>query len=544
MDSMIVCPEPLAAAIGESVYEAGGNAADAIVAAAFAQGVVNPMLCGIGGGGIMQVYDRETNSRVVLNCEVAIGSNPPPAEWVDQFQGRAETVGRFIISSEENQVGHRSVMLPGFVRGVWHLHQTYGSGKLSWSELIAPSIELARSGFEVYPYIAAFMTSETGGDATHDRPGYPNLDRKIAASADGRRTHTKTGGNYYTTGDWLVQSDYASTLQRIAEAGADDFYAGDLGATIADDFERNGGLITREDLRNYAVEAHAPIPATYRGYEVSAPPLASTGPQLIELLNILEHFDLAAFGHNTAGYIDLFARIQRATFADTVRLRCTEFEYGMAIAAELTAPERAAYWANRIDGGDRIDVVAGSVKPGTTHVTAVDRDRNAITFTHSTGSIAGSGVMTPGLGFFYNNFLGQYNPVPGHPDSIAPGKRFGGGIPALFFKDGEPVLAIGAPGGSRIITSVCQAIINALDFGMDMTTAVSVPRFHSEEGQLLYLEPNISDSSAAELEALGNTIRRSSYMSRVQAIGIAPSGLVPGADPRGGAGVGHVHHAS
>lgn len=535
---MIVCPEPLAAKVGESIYEAGGNAADAVVAAAFAQGVANPLLCGIGGGGIMQVYDRANDARVVLNCEVAIGSVSPPAEWVDQFQGRAEAVGRYILDSEENQVGYRSVMIPGFVLGCWELYKRYGSGRLAWNELLAPAIEIARRGYEVYPYIASFMRIGVGGDITSSRPGYPDLDAKMKMSVEGSRTFRKDDGSYLSTGDWLAQPGYSSTLEQIATAGAEDFYRGDLGATIAADFASHAGLITADDLSSYAVETHQPIPARYRSYDVSAPPLASTGPQLIELLKILEHFDLGAYTHNSPEYIDFLSRVQRATFSDTVRLRCTEFSYGMRIADELTSDSRAAYWSGRIGSGDRIVVQGEAVNPGTTHVTAVDRHRNVITFTHSIGSIAGSGVQTKGLGFFYNNFLGQYNPVPGHSDSIESGKRFGGGIPAIFFANGAPVLAIGAPGGSRIITSVFQTILNHIDFGMDIADAVAQPRVHSEEGQLLFLEPALPDETAASLESMGNTIRRSSYTARVQAIAIGNDGLHAGADPRGGKGVG------
>lgn len=257
------------------------------------------------------------------------------------------------------------------------------------------------------------------------------------------------------------------------------------------------------------------------------------------MLQILEHFDLAALGHNTPAYIDTLARVQRATFADNVRLKGADPKQVRSLEEELLSPERAAAWAARIQTGDRIVVRGGAADSGTTHLTSVDARGNVVTFTHSIGSLAGSGVVTPGLGFLYNNFLGHYHPLSGFPDSIASGKKMGGGVPTIIFRNGEPYLTIGAPGGSRLITSTVQVIVNAIDHGMDLATAVSVPRFHSEEGQLLFIEPVFSEATAEALRAMGNTVQRSTYMSRVQAIRLQPGGaLEAGPDPRGGAGVG------
>lgn len=536
---MIVCPEPLAAQAGAEIFAAGGNAIDAAVGAAFVQGVTNPLLCGIGGTGLFYYYDAANRQPVALNGEVEIGSRPVPAHWRSEFRGRAETIGRYILDSEANQVGHQSVMTPGFVKVCWDAWQRYGSGKLSWSELLAPAIRLARSGYTVYPYIAAFWRPGVASDAHDARPGYPALMAKLHATDGAREIYLKPDGDVFESGDQIVLGDYANTLQQLADAGGDDFYTGEIARQAAADFEAHDGLFSADDLRNYGVIDQAILRSDYRGYEITSPAPPGSGAQVMEMLNILSHFDVAGLGHNSIEYIDTFARVQRASFADNVRLKGTDFDDGQEFAAQVMSPLLAKYWAERIKEGDRIVVHGGAVDPGTTHVTVVDEQRNVVSFNHSIGSLAGSGVVTQGLGFLWNNFLGHFNPLPGYPDSIVPGKRLGGLLPMIVFRDGEPYIGVGAPGGSRIITAVTQSLVNVIDHGMEMGTAVSVPRFHSEEGQLLFIEPSFPRNTDAALQALGSDVQRSTYMSRVQAIRITEDGrLEAGADPRGGGGVG------
>lgn len=534
MSNMIVCPEPLAAKVGQDIFARGGNAVDAAIASAFAQGVTNPLLCGLGGTGVMYYYDAKKCEGIILDFEVTVGSRPVPDGWMKEFAGRAETVGRYILKSEANQIGHQSVMTPGFVRGLWTAFQRFGSGKLSWKELLAPAVKLARDGFQIYPYIGGFWQNQD------DRPGYPSLMRKLNATPDARRIYLKPNGDRYEEGDWFVQAEYGQTLQRLADAGGDDFYTGEIGRAIAEDFEKHDALMTRSDLQTFPVDDQQPISGRFRDVEITTTPVSSSGGHLIEILQILEHFDLKKLRNNSPKYIDTFARVLRGTFADNVKLKCMDVKEAMPLEAKLISPRRATYWAKRIKSGDRVVVRGGAADIGTTHLVSVDTDRNVVTLTHSIGSLAGSGVITPGLGFLFNNFLGHFNPLPGYPDSIAPLKRGGGGVPAIVFEDGKPLLAIGAPGGSRIITSVAQAIVNAIEFGMDMRTAVTAPRFHSEEEQLLLIEPQFPERTAQALRKLGNDVRRSTYMSRVQSILIRPDTgeLEAGADPRGGAGVG------
>lgn len=528
MSNMVVCPETPAARAGQDIFAAGGNAIDAAVATAFAQAVTNPLLCGLGGTGHLYYYDARTRQRVLLDFEGAVGSAPVPQSWLDEFVGRAETIGRYIIRSEANQVGHQSVMVPGLVRGLWIAFQRFGSGKVSWADTLQPALRLARNGFDVYPYIAAFWHN------TEDKPGYPGRDRKFQATPDVPRIYMRPDGSPFEEGDRLVQSDLANTLDRLARAGGDDFYQGEIGDAIAADFERHDGLLTREDIRNFPVLEQTMPSGRYRGYEVTS------GPDFIEMLQILDQFNLKELGHNTPQYIDVFARAQRATFADYVQLKGMEIADAVPVQQKLMSAERATYWAEHIKRGDRIVVQGGAVDPGTTHLTCVDAERNVVGINHSIGSLAGSGVITPGLGFIYNNFLGHFNPLPDRSDSIAPHKRLVGVIATLVFRNGEPYIAIGSPGGSRLVSSVVQCIVNAIDHAMDMRTAVTVPRFHSEEKQLIFMEPHFPESTVQALRDMGNEIRRSSYMARVQAILIRPDTGEPeaGADPRGGAGIG------
>lgn len=540
MTSMVVCPQPEAAEVGRDVFANGGNAADAAVAVAFVQAVTDPLMCGLGGTGLLHHYDGDRRESTVLNCEVALGSRPVPAAWPDEYVGRAETIGRYIIESEANQVGHWSVMIPGFVRGCWTAYQRFGSGKISWADLLAPAARFAEDGFELYPYVAEqWQDLADAPGFPEGKPGYPGLMTKLRATPDAERIYLKPDGSGYCVGDVLKQPDLGRTIRRLAEVGGDDYYAGEIGAMLAADFELHGGFLTADDLRDYGVRAERPLVSRYRGLEIRSTGVPSSGPQLLQLLQILDRFDLGSLGHNTPQYVDTFARAQRAVYADYVHQKGLSPDDAALLIQEALSDGHTSYWVDRIQRGDRIVVRGGSVDPGTTHLTCIDESRNIISFTHSIGSSAGSGVVVPGLGFLLNNFVGHFNVLPGRPDSIVPGKRMGGGVPTIVLKDGEPYIAVGAPGGSRLMTSTVQSIVNVVDHGMDMLTAVTVPRFHSEEQQILFLEPAFAEDTAEALRALGNDVQRSTYMSRVQAIRLREDGeLEAGPDPRGGAGVG------
>lgn len=533
----IVCPEPPAAEAGLAIYRLGGNAADAAVAAAFAQGVANPFLCGLGGTSVAQVYDARTRRPVVVHAGSATPQGIPPGTWVDGLVGRSETVGRYIVAGEENQTGYRAVMVPGFVRGAQALFERFGSGRVSWRQVLEPSIRLAREGFAVYPYIAGYWQSDDGGV----RPGYPGLTSKLGVVPEAAATYRRAG-EPYRTGDRLVQAAYGDTLERLAEAGAEDFYSGEIARQIAADFAKHGGWITLDDLRGYQVRWRDPIDTSYRGRRLTTvpPPSNANGLPLAEMLRLIETADLHAMGHNSAGYVDHFSRAMRVAFRDNARYEgdpdFVEVPVARLLADAYLAEQRALMAAGRSDDPPS----DGAAFPdGTTHLTAIDGEGNVVTWTHTIGSIAGAGAFTPALGFLYNNFMGHYDPRPGGPQSIVPGKRMGAGCSTILYGEtGLPILGIGAPGGSRLVSSTAQVIVNALDFGLPLPEAVACPRFHSEERRLIFLEPALGDTLRAELTALGNEAVFSDYMSRVHAIRVEPESgaLELGADPRGGAG--------
>lgn len=533
MKGMIVAPEPLAAEVGVGILKKDGNAIDAAVAAAFVQGVVNPLHCGIGGSGLLIVHHAPTNQTIHIDCSCVMGSKPIPDDWESQFVGRSEAYGRYILKNEENQIGYKSIMVPGFVMGAWDAVLRYGSGNVTWHEIVKPSQMLASEGFEVYPYISDIWSSE------EDKPGYPNFFRKLERNEPARLIY----GIPQKSGEHFVQEDYGNTLQRIAENGGLDFYQGTIGEEMAHDFENHDSMITEADIKNYQTIETDLVTGRYRGYEIKgAVSGCSSSPQIIAMLQILEGFDLQSMQHNSPAYIDLVSCVMRASFNDHLQLKGDPpYSVAKELLREYTSVERAEYWQNRIKQesvlGPEYSTGLGSE---TTHISAIDEEGSAVSWTHTLGS--GSGVVTPGLGFLYNNFVGHFNPLHGHWDSILPGKRGGGGAPLLLYKDGELVMVIGAPGGSRIITAVLQVILNVIDHNMSMKEAVTIPRFHSEEKNYIFLEPAIPDNVVKDLQSADNIIFRSTYMARVQAILKNPitGELSAGADPRGGGGKGIV----
>ncbi|MBM6594034.1 gamma-glutamyltransferase [Microvirga sp. BT291] len=530
---MVVCPEPPAAAVGADILHRGGNAADAAVAAAFAQGATNPFQCGLGGTAILLAMDR-TGGTTVLNGEAETGSGPVPAGWARHLNGRAEAIGRFIVEGDDNQIGAPSVMAPGFVATCAELLALHGSGRFSWAELIAPSIRLA-TGFEVYPYIAAIWAREfeERGPAA---PGYPSLMAKFERDDGARRLYLKDGSQPYRTGDCLRQPALARTLDRIAQAGAADFYGGAVGRQIGEDLERRGSLVLAEDIASYRVRRQEALHARYRGHDVHTSPPPSPGVQLVEMLGILERLNIPAHPRDSLEAVDTIAQVMRAGFADNRDVKAVLLPEADAWTRRVTSQDRIRQWAERIARGERIAGEAERRSTGTTHVVAVDDDGLAISFTHSIGSVAGAGFVSPELGFLHNNFLGHFDPRPDRPMSILPGRRIGSGMPTIVRRDGRTKLVIGAPGGSRIITSILQVLLNVVDRDIPADIAVGLPRFHSEEDLLIHLEPGWPEAIRTGLESRGCAVRRAIDQARVQAIQIDQDGrLIPGADPRGGA---------
>lgn len=534
MSSMVVCPEIPAAAVGSEILSRGGNAADAAIATAFAQGVTNPFLCGLGGTAILLAMDRNGKT-TVLNGEAETGSGPVPAAWVETLQGRSEAIGRFILGEEDNQIGPRSVMVPGFVAACVELYNRFASGRFSWADLLEPSIRLASKGFEIYPYIAEVWAREFEGRGP-SAPGYPSIFMKFDRDDKARAIYFRDGSEPFRTGDILRQPIYGQTLEHLARAGGEDFYTGEIGRLMADDLKRRGSLIEPRDIADYRIEEQKALHTRYRGHDVHTSPPPSPGIQLVEMLGILERLNLLDSPRDSAEAVDTIAQVMRAGFVDNRDVKAVLLAEADEWSQSMSAPARMDEWAERIRRGDRISGEVEKPSTGTTHVVVVDDDGLAISFTHSIGSVAGSGTITPELGFLHNNFLGHFDPRPGRQMSILPKRRIGSGMPTIIREDGRTKLVIGAPGGSRIITSIFQVILNVIDRGIPADIAVGLPRFHSEEQLLVHLEPGWPDAMREALEARGCTVKWNKYQARVQAVGISSDGqLIPGADPRGGA---------
>lgn len=534
MTAMVVCPEPPAARIGGEILARGGNAADAAVAVAFAQGVTNPFLCGLSGTAILLHMDRSGRT-TVLNGECAIGSGAVSRTWIDTLAGRAEMIGRFIVGDEDNQIGPPSVMVPGFVATCWELFSRLGSGRISWPDLLTPSIRLASDGFEVYPYIADAWSTRADGQASA-RPGYPSLMAKLDRDPAARAIYLKDGSASYGVGDTLRQPAYGATLERIAREGASDFYQGRIAKLMAEDLERRGSVVRAGDLANYRVVDQAALSGRYGGVEIVTTPPPSPGVQILEMLAILEQLGFRGHAFEDPRTIDFLAQVMRAGFVDNTDIKAVLIEEAEAWATRIMEPTRINDWVRRIVAGERISGSPERQSTGTTHLVVVDDDRTAISFTHSVGSVAGSGSVTPELGFLHNNFLGHFDPRPGRQMSILPGRRIGSGAPTMIRKDGRLRLALGAPGGSRIITAILQTLLHVIDHRLTAEAAVARHRVHSEEDFLIHLEPGWPDPIRDSLQSLGNTVAWNRYQARVQAIQADDAGiLTAGADPRGGA---------
>lgn len=535
---LLVCPQRLAADVGQAIFEAGGNAADAAVAVAFAQGVVDPFMTSIGGTSTAMIWDAKRRDLYTLNCASETGSVPPPASWIENARGTLETVGRFGIAGNENQVGYRSIMVPGAVRGAQELYERLGSGRIPWGDLLQPAIGLASDGFEVSPYLARGWT---GGDEPRAAGGLgaPSFDEKIAATPDATAIFLKEGKHPYQVGDRLVQRDLGETLRTLAREGAESFYTGSISKIIAEDFKQHGALISESDLNNYRAKIRRPVSTTYRGYEVLTNPAPARGVPMLSMLDIIEGWNLTGLGWNSAAYTDRLSAAMRCAFRDYGQYG-DDPDYVDVPLDLIVSKERGAMWRAAIEAGTADSPVGDhGIPPGTTHITATDAEGNIVLWTHSIGSIAGSGVVTPGLGFLYSNFLGFFNPLPNQPRSLVPGKRTAGGASTLVLKDGQPFLALGSPGGSRIVSAVLQSILNVIEHGMSMQEAVSVPRFHSEEAGKLFVEPSCPQDVSTALTSGGYDVQRTTYMACVQALRIDPESgqLTAGADPRAEGGV-------
>ena len=518
---MVVTNHPLGSAAGAEMLAAGGNAVDAAIGALFALTVVEPMMVGIFGAGMTHLRLADGRHLVIDNYTTA-----PAASRPDMYRPISDAWPDYLlVEGDLNLVGLLSVGVPGTLMAWSQAVSRFG--RLDLETVMQPAIRHAERGFRATPYLA---------DAVRETA------RDLARFPETARTFLP-GGAPIKTGDLIVTPEYAATLRHVAAKGTGVLYGGDLGATVAEYMRRAGGIITLEDLARYETIERAPIRGRYRGYEVTGPPPPTAGGlHLIEMLNVLEGFDPRALGFGSVEYFHLIAEILKIGFAD--RNACTgdpafvEIPIARLLSKEhLEArrgqirTDRAGEYAPMLQGALRdpaAAVAAGSAH--TTHVTTADADGNVVAMTQTINNLFGSKVTVPGTGMLLNNTMALFDPHPGMPASVAPGKRVTSSMaPTIVLRDGRPAWALGLPGGVRIFTSVFQALVNLIDHRMSLQEAVEAPRIWSQ-GQELEVEQDVPAAVRDALASRGHQIVAvGGVAGGMNAVQLNPDGTLEGA---------------
>jgi gamma-glutamyltranspeptidase / glutathione hydrolase len=530
---MVASQSFIASEVGVRALEDGGTAMDAAVATAMALAVTHPAAGNIGGGGFL-LYRSATGEAETFDFR----ETAPAAASATMFLRNG------VYDPELHHDSPLSVGVPGTVAGLhlgWKTH-----GRLPWKRLLEPAIALARDGFTVTDTLARSLE------------GVLPAMQRYSASVD----QFSRNGAPYEAGDRLRQPDLARTLERIAAEGRAGFYEGLTAELIEKEMKRTGGLITRADLHAYEPRRRTPVRGTYRGYEVlSIPPPSSGGTALIEMLNILEGYDLRTHGFGSAAVVHLMAEASRRAYADRARY-IGDPDFVPAIPVDrLVSKDYAAALRRTIQEGrasrsspGRFDWPAESAQ--TTHLSVVDKDRNAVSLTYTLEDGYGSKIVVPGAGFLLNNEMGDFNAGPGlttaqgligtEPNLAAPGKRMLSSMtPAIVAKDARLFMAIGTPGGRYIINTVLQVIVNVVDFGMNIQEAIDAPRVHHQwlPDQIDYESRGLSPDTVALLRSRGHALREGwPWDSIPQGIVVSATGRLEGGSDRrdrDGAAIGH-----
>lgn len=512
---MVSSADEYSTAVGLDILKRGGNAVDAAVAMAFVEAVTLPRAGNLGGGGFLLVRTPKGEIQALDFRERA-----PAAATRDMY---LDPSGR--PDPRRSTVGHLSVGVPGTVAGLAEVLERHGT--LSLREVIEPARRLAAQGFPVSALVAQDLA-----DIEEDLRRYPASAKVFLP-----------GGKPLRAGELLLQADLAWSLAQIQEGGADAFYRGEIARRIARDMAANGGLITEADLAAYRPVWRTPVCGTYRGYQVwSMPPPSSGGVHLIQMLNILEGYDLRASGQNSALTLHRLTEAMRSAFADrAVWLGDPDF---VKVPVDfLTSKD----YANRLRASIPADRARASadVRPGsppgfesedTTHMSVVDREGGSVSLTYTLNFSYGSRVVAAGTGILLNDEMDDFAAAPGQPNAfglvqgernaIQPGKRpLSSMTPTLVTRDGELVMALGSPGGPRIISTVLQVLVNVLDFGLNAQEAVSRPRIHHQWlPDVLRHESGLSPDTLAILQRMGHRLEGGTATGQCAVVRILPDG--------------------
>ena len=520
--AIVVSIHELASRAGVEIMQAGGNAVDAAVATGFALAVVHPQAGNIGGGGFLLLRTATGETHFIDYREKA----PAAATETMYLDAQGNVIPGLSV------IGYKSISVPGSVAGLIYAEKKYG--KLSLEKVIAPAIRLARDGFPL-----------AYADAQQLR------DKDLTKFPDSSRIFQRDG-NFYQPGETFKQPELAHTLERIAK-NPDDFYHGALARELAAAIQKGGGLVTAADLAAYEVKEREPIRGTYRGYDIiSAPPPSSGGTSLVEILNILEGFDLAKFGNRSAESIHLTVEAFRRAFYDRADFM-GDPDFAKVPVPQLIDKKYAAAWRATINP-ERASVSKDLKRPpfedlervadsrplalheseNTTHYSVVDSDGNAVSVTTTLNNSFGSHVTAAGLGFLLNDEMDDFSSKPGVPNmfgliqgpanAIGPGKRpLSAMTPTIVLKDGKPFLVLGSPGGPTIITTVANVLMGVIDYGLDIQQAVNAPRFHHQWlPDEIRVEEGLSPDTMNLLRSRGHKLDTRSYWGDGECIMIDP----------------------
>ncbi len=507
-----------ASKIGRQVMEEGGNAVDAAVAAAFTLGLVEPNSSGLGGGGFMTIHLADGTNHFVDFREVAPQA-ATPAMWEVGQDGK--------VKDNANMVGGKSTGVPGEVAGMLYALDKYGTKNRK--DVIQPVIDLANKGFTVTPTLADDMTN-----CYENMQKFPEFGKLFLGE----------NGMPYEVGQNFVNKDYAKALQIISDKGTDGFYKGEIAQKMVEMNNKYNGLLTMDDLANYKVKDVDPVEGTYRGYKViSSPAPSSGGTIIIEILNILENFDLPKMQANSADELHLFSEAFKLAYADRAKYM-GDPKYVDVPLKGLMSKEFAKTRAQLIDTKKS----AATVDAGdpfayehqeTTHFSIADKAGNMVSVTQTVNGYFGSSVCADGYGFMLNNEMGDFSPDAKSPNCIAGGKcPLSSMSPTVVLKeDGTPLMVLGSPGGTTIISTVAQTISKVVDHGMGMQEAVDAPRISGYSNNTNSYETRISSDVVDALSKLGHTMKASEEWNRgmgsVQAVLYKNDGTLEGAaDPR------------
>ena len=523
---MVVAQEKIAARIGADILRRGGNAVDAAVAVGFAMAVTYPRAGNIGGGGFMVIHAAERHEDVAIDYRETAPAATTPQIFLGP-DGKPDPA-----KSRDSALG---IGVPGTVAGLALALEKYGSGSFTLAELLKPSIALARDGVVLADDMADTL---------------PGIHRRLARWPASAKIFSRPDGTSLQEGDRLVQADLAATLTAIAERGPRGFYEGPVAEKLAAGIRDAGGIVTTEDLKSYSAAIRAPVRGSYRGYDIVSMPLPSSGGVvLVEMLNILEGFPLGGMKQGSAQQLHILIEAMKRAYADRARYlgdpAFVSAPVNILTSKDYAAKQRASIDLSRATPWtDALSATPPREGSNTTHYSVVDSRGNAVSNTYTLNFPYGVGLVADGTGVLLNNELDDFTAAPGASNAFGlvgfeanlpgPGKRpLSSMSPTIVLKDDRPVLVTGSPGGSRIISTVLQVIVDVLDYHMDVAAAVAAPRLHHQWlPDEVRIEHGFADGMLAELKARGHQLVEPMGQTSANSILVTPNGLLGAPDPR------------